>query len=104
MRQLLGKNEQLTLRDLQTLRRRRPSGHRFLLARAFQWRANRFNSNWNAAFLLDLMNRDRAISALQNALDQFALSVACFIRELRHCGRKLMRKCETESQSRIHKN
>src|SRR6516225_7728659 len=84
MRQLLCENEQLTLWNLQTLRWRLGYCRRFLLIKTFPPNSDRIDSDRDAPLLLDLMNCDRAIGAIQDAFDELALGVACSISKLWH--------------------
>src|ERR1700736_954152 len=84
MGELLGKNEELIVRDFQVLRLWERSGSRFFLASTYWPRAHHFDPNRNATLLLDLVNGDRTIGAVQNSLDQFALGVTRAIGKLWH--------------------
>src|SRR5438552_1114799 len=84
MGELLGENEQLTVRNFQSLRWRRGSGRRFFLIRTFRPRPDRFDPDWDATLLLDLRNGNRAVGAIQHSLDQLALRIAGSIGKLWH--------------------
>src|SRR5437016_8110230 len=84
MRELFRENEQLTLRNFQSLRWRRSSGRRFFLVRTLRSCADWFDADWDTTLQLDLMNGNRAVGAIQNAFDQFALGIAGSIRKLWH--------------------
>src|SRR2546430_15970366 len=68
MGELLGENEKLIMRNFQALCLRGGSGSRFFFVSAYWRRAHHFDPNWNATLLLDLMNGDRTIGAVQNSL------------------------------------
>jgi hypothetical protein len=80
---LLGKNQQLSVRDFQILRwcfACRSSG---FLRRL--WRgSNDLDFNRDAALLLNLVNRDRAVRAVEHTLDQGTLRITRTISKLRH--------------------
>src|SRR5260370_35652663 len=84
MGELLGENEQLTMRNFQSLRWRRGSGRRFLLNRMFRQRADCFDPDWDATLLLDLVNGNRSVGAIQHSFDQLALRIAGSIGKFWH--------------------
>jgi hypothetical protein len=93
MPELLGKDQQLTVRDFQLRRRHGRDGRRHLgcraravlpLLRHDRRAADRLDPNRDIMQLLDLPDRDRAIGTIEDALNETALGVARAIGKLRH--------------------
>jgi len=87
VRQLLGKHQQLTMRDFQVLRFRRGPFRAFAVSGHGR---NCIDSNRNAALLLDLAYGHCAIGAIQHTFNQTALRVSRPISKLWHRGYKLL--------------
>ena len=99
MGELLGKNEQLSVRDLQALGCWRRCRF-FTFPRCFRHGENRFDLNRDALLHFDLPNRDRPIGAIQHALDQTALRISSSIGKLWH-GSEISPKSEIRNLNSI---
>jgi hypothetical protein len=98
VRQLFGKNEQLTMGNLQVLRCRNGTFRRFsVFARGGDW----FDANRNATLLLDLANCDRSIWAIQYSFNQPALRIAGSIGKLWHRAGKLLQATAISKSRRL---
>src|SRR6185312_14043835 len=97
MGQLLGENEQLTVRNFQILRGRGRRSAVFLCR--FGFRPNQFDPDGNAFLQLNLSNGDCSVWAIEHALNQTALRVAGTVCKLWHRGGKLVGN--KRSQTRI---
>ena len=82
MAELLGKNEQLAVRDFQGSRGR--GTRRTVYPYDFRLRANHVDPDRNAVLQFDLANRDRTIRAIEHALNETALRVPRAISKLWH--------------------
>ena len=76
MRELLGEDEQLRVRNLQPLRRRRrlPQRRGRRAVHHLRLGADRLDPDRDVLQLLDLPDGDRAVGTIQRALDQTTLS------------------------------
>src|ERR1700739_4353793 len=97
MSELLGENEQLTVRDLQILRGRRRS--RAVASRRLGFGPHQVDPDGNTFLQFNLSDGDCSICAIKYALNQAALSVASTICKLWHRRGKLVGNLR--SQTRI---
>jgi hypothetical protein len=97
MGQLLGENEQLTVRNFQILR---GSGRRGAVSLCrFGFRSNQVDPDRNTFLQFDLSNSDCSIWAIEHALNQAPLRVAGTVCKLWHRRGKLVGN--RRSQTRI---
>src|SRR5439155_11238846 len=94
MSELLGKNEQLTVRDFQILRGRCDS--RAIAWCRFGFGPHQLDPDRNTLLQFNLSNGDRSIWAIEYAFNQASLGVAGTVYELWHRRGKISRNLKSQ--------